>query len=68
MEDLNYLLKREQEEILRAQAATCSISRAIHSDLAIGYARRVREHHHPYRSERAGQPTAFNPFPFGAAR
>jgi hypothetical protein len=67
MEDLNYLLKREQEELLRAQWATCSAARAAHQGLARGYAGRIRDHRLPYRSERADGSTPFSPSPFDAA-
>ncbi|EQA96888.1 hypothetical protein FHS51_001372 [Sphingobium wenxiniae] len=66
MEDLNHLLKREQEEMLRAQASRCSATRHAHQGLAQGYARRIRDHHHPYRTERTDGTMAFNPYPFGA--
>ncbi|MDH2135430.1 hypothetical protein N5J77_30410 [Sphingobium yanoikuyae] len=52
MEDLNYLLKREQEELLRAQSAHCRAASHAHQRLANGYAQRIREHVHPYRSQR----------------
>ncbi|MBT2245994.1 hypothetical protein JQK15_21005 [Sphingobium sp. BHU LFT2] len=52
MEDLNYLLKREQEELLRAQSAHCRAASHAHQRLANRYAQRIREHVHPYRSER----------------
>lgn len=32
--DLNYLYQRQQVELMRAEAATCSSSRRSHSDLA----------------------------------
>lgn len=66
MEDLNYLLKREQEELLRAQSATCSAARIAHQGLARGYARRIRDHRLPYRSEQRDGSIAFSPSPFGA--
>lgn len=66
MEDLNYLLKREQEELLRAQSAICSVDRTAHQSLAGGYARRIRDHRLPYRSERADGSILFSPSPFGA--
>jgi hypothetical protein len=52
VEDLNYLLKREQEELLRAQSAHCRAASHAHQRLANRYAQRIREHVHPYRSER----------------
>lgn len=66
MEDLNYLLQREQEELLRSQAAPGSAARAAHQGLAEGYARRIRDHRHPYRTQKADGTTSFNPYPFGA--
>lgn len=66
MIDLNYLLKREQEELLRAQYTTCAATRISHHGLARGYARRIRDHRLPYRSVRADGSTPFNPSPFGA--
>lgn len=64
MEDLNYLLKREQEELLRARIAHSPATRRAHNRLAQGYASRIRHHPHPYRSPRPDGSTAFNPFPF----
>ena len=64
MEDLNYLLKREQEELLRARVAHNPAARHAHQRLAQGYAARIRHHPHPYRSRRADGSTSFNPFPF----
>lgn len=65
MEDLNYLLKCEQMELLREQHAACSTSRAAHRVRAQGYGRRIREHHHPYRSGAVMSGAAFAPYPFG---
>jgi hypothetical protein len=65
MDDLNYLLRREQEELLRAQYAPCISTRAAYQGLAQGYARRIRDHRLPYRSKRADGSTLFNPFPYG---
>jgi hypothetical protein len=65
MEDLNYLLKREQEELLHAQNATCAAERRAHHVVATRYARRVRNHPHPYRSEQANGMTPFDPYPYG---
>lgn len=36
MDDLNHVLKREQEELLRAQAAMCSTTRSEHHGRAEG--------------------------------
>ncbi|HJT41564.1 MAG TPA: hypothetical protein VJ762_14640 [Sphingobium sp.] len=65
MEDLNFLLQREQEELLRSQSAPCAAARAAHHGLAQGYARRIRDHRLPYRSKKADGSMLFNPFPFG---
>ncbi|WP_176594455.1 hypothetical protein [Sphingobium sp. EM0848] len=64
MEDLNYLLKCEQEELLRARFAHCPVARRAHQRLAQGYAARIRRHPHPYRSSRPDGSMSFNPFPF----
>lgn len=64
MEDLNYLLKREQEELLRARIAHSPMARRGHQRLAQGYAARIRHHPHPYRSERPDGSASFHPFPF----
>ncbi|AMK24325.1 hypothetical protein VVT58_00660 [Sphingobium sp. SJ10-10] len=64
MEDLNYLLKREQEELLRARIAHSSVARRVHQRLAQGYATRIRHHPHPYRTQRSDGSASFNPFPF----
>ena len=66
MEDLNYLLKREQEELLRALSATCAAAQIAHQGLARGYAQRIRDHRLPYRSKRPDGSTPFCPSPFGA--
>lgn len=65
MDDLNYLLKREQEELLRAQDCACPAERRTHRSLAKRYARRIRQHPLPYRSDRAEGTASFNPHPFG---
>lgn len=64
MEDLNYLLRREQEELLRTRIAHSPAASRVHRRLALEYAARIRHHPHPYRSERPDGSTAFNPFPF----
>ena len=40
--DLNYLLHRQQEEKMRAEAASCAQSRDSHQELAERYADRIR--------------------------
>ena len=42
--DINYLLKREQIERMRADGATCARSRASHEALAAGYRRTLERH------------------------
>jgi hypothetical protein len=53
LEDLNYLLHREQAELLLAQSASCSSSRASHAGLALGYGKRIAGHRLPYRTPAA---------------
>ncbi|CAM5386909.1 hypothetical protein ACFSUK_17605 [Sphingobium scionense] len=65
MEDLNYLLKREQEEIMRAKASICFAARTAHEGLAQGYAKRIRDHRLPYRSLVTDERSAFDPAPYG---
>lgn len=65
MDDLNYLLKREQEELLHAQNAHCPTARGAHYGLAKRFARRVRQHPLPYRSARRDGIIPFDPHPFG---
>lgn len=65
MDDMNYLLQREQEELLHAQNARCPAERRTHYGLAERFARRVRQHPLPYRSVRQDGFIAFNPHPFG---
>lgn len=60
MDDLNHLLKREQEEILRTSVSICATTRAAHEGLARGYAKRIRDHHHPYRSRLANGRRSFD--------
>ncbi len=42
--DVNYLLHREQVELMRAQAATSEPARAAHRELAELYRARVQSH------------------------
>jgi len=67
MKDFVYLLQREQEELLRAQSASCSCSRSAHQALARGYARRIGTHAHPYRTMRRDGSMPFDPAPYGIA-
>lgn len=66
MDDLNYLLKREQEGLLRAQATPEPMARRNHQRDAQTFADRIRDHRLPYRSEAVGMATAFNPLPLRA--
>jgi hypothetical protein len=50
MDDLNYLLHREQVALLRAQLAASSESRCAHEGLARAYGVRIRDHRAPYRT------------------
>lgn len=67
MEDLNYLLRREQEELIFAFKAGSTESRAAHSALACAYAQRIREDLHPYRTPQADGHAPFDPAPFGTS-
>ena len=40
--DLNYLLRRQQEERIRADTATCDQSRAAHEGLAVQFEEQIR--------------------------
>lgn len=42
--DINYLLHREQVELMRAGVAKCTASRAIHRELAERYRSLVDDH------------------------
>ena len=42
--DINYLLKREQIERMRADQAVCERSRAAHESLAAGFRRTLERH------------------------
>lgn len=65
MEDLNHLLKREQEEIMRAKASACGVTRQVHEGLAHSYAQRIQNHRLPYRSVAISGHRSFDPNPFG---
>lgn len=65
MEDLNYLLMREQEEIMRAKTSSCFAAKAAHDGMAHAYAKRIRDHRLPYRSTMASGRTVFDPAPYG---
>lgn len=53
MDDLNYLLFREQSELLHAQTSACVSSRRAHHALADAYGKRIRDHRLPYRTPTA---------------
>jgi hypothetical protein len=40
--DLNYLLKRQQEERSRATAAVCEASRIVHEAMAVQFENEIR--------------------------
>ena len=42
--DLNYLYHRQQEELMRADAAACSASRSAHSNLARLFEAVIKRH------------------------
>lgn len=67
MEDFNYLLHREQTELLLAANASSFAARSVHMELALGYAVRISSHRIPYRTPRPSGGVAFNPGKFGAA-
>lgn len=60
MDDLNYLLHREQVSLLRAQLAASSESRCAHQGLARAYGVRIREHRAPYRTPLTDGTAAFS--------
>ncbi|WP_174525645.1 hypothetical protein [Sphingobium abikonense] len=59
MDDLNYLLKREQEELIRYQSAPTPEISSAHRRSAADFNQRIRQHPHPYRSERADGTATF---------
>lgn len=67
MEDFNYLLHREQTELLLSANASSFAARSAHMDMALGYAVRISSHRIPYRTPRPSGAIAFNPGKFGAA-
>jgi hypothetical protein len=48
--DLNYLLRREQISLMRAESAACLSSRASHAGLARGYAALIDAEPYPFRN------------------
>jgi hypothetical protein len=66
MEDLNYLLHREQVELLHAAQSDCPAVQASHLGLAGGYARRIDDHRHPYRSIATNGSRSFDAGRYGA--
>mgnify|MGYP003584269406 CR=1 FL=1 len=61
MDDLNFLLFREQEELLRAAQCRNRDKRERHLAVAETYARRIIAHRLPYRSHLAGGGAAVSP-------
>ncbi|HCW60848.1 MAG: hypothetical protein CMN61_09400 [Sphingobium sp.] len=59
LDDLNYLLMREQEELIRYHSAHTPEISSAHRRSAADYNRRIRQHPHPYRSERADGSASF---------
>ncbi len=68
MDDMNFLLYREQEELLLAQTSRNRDKSELHFAVALCYARRISEHRHPYRSGQASGRCAFDPAPYGGHR
>jgi hypothetical protein len=46
--DINYLLKREQISLMRAEKADCLEARIAHQGLARGYGERLRQSAYPH--------------------
>lgn len=67
MDDLNFLLFREQEELLRAQHSRGRDKRDLHAAVARCYARRIALHRLPYRTTLNGGGCSFDPAPYGVA-
>lgn len=53
MDDMNFLLFREQEELLRALHSKNRVTRERHQAVALGYTQRIIAHRLPYRSHLA---------------
>ncbi|QUT04229.1 hypothetical protein KFK14_13925 [Sphingobium phenoxybenzoativorans] len=68
MEDLNYLLHREQVEILLARETTNASAKAAHDTLARAYARRIDQHRLSYRTPQNDGSKSFDPGRFGAPK
>ena len=66
LEDLNYLLHREQIALINAAASTCTPSRSSHMLMARGYAKRIAAHRLPYRSTKVCGGVDYDPAGFGA--
>jgi hypothetical protein len=66
-DDMNFLLFREQEELLRAHHSRSRDKRDLHEAVARTYARRIVMHRLPYRTAMASGACLFNPAPFGSA-
>jgi hypothetical protein len=67
LEDLNYLLHREQVEIIRARKAANVSAKAAHRALARAYARRIDGHRLSYRTPQDDGSKSFDPGRFGAS-
>lgn len=65
MDDMNFLLHREQEELLRAGHSRNRDKRDRHLAVAKSYARRIVEHRLPYRSKPTGSRGIFDPASYG---
>ncbi|MBN8830662.1 MAG: hypothetical protein J0G94_08560 [Sphingomonadales bacterium] len=66
-DDMNFLLFREQEELLRARYSRNRDKRDLHEAVARTYARRIAMHRLPYRSRLDDGGCLFNPAPYGSA-
>ena len=66
MDDMNFLLFREQEELMRAQNSRGRDKRDLHEAVARGYARRIALHRLPYRTLLSCGGCRFDPPPYGA--
>lgn len=68
MDDLNYLLHREQTELLFAAHAANGERKAAHMDVARAFSVRIASHALPYRTPSSTGAVRFNPGSFGVAR
>jgi len=65
MDDMNFLLYREQEELMRALHSRGRDKRDLHRAVARTYARRIAAHRLPYRTRTSEGRCDFDPAPFG---